>query len=40
MICESKYQDLQIFVLKLNNMRNFHSVEIVGSGSETQLQVS
>ena len=41
-----KHQYLQIFVdfgLKLNklnkNMSNFHPLEFVGRGSETQLQV-
>ena len=35
--CVSKYQDLQIFVLKLN-MSNFQPLEVVGRCSETQLQ--
>ena len=40
MKCVSKHQDLQIFVLKLNKYTsNFQSLEVVGRGSETQLQV-
>ena len=35
----SKHRDLQIFMLKLNKMRNFQPLEVVGRGSETQLQV-
>ena len=34
------HQDLQLFGLKLNvwgPMNNFHSLEVVGRGSETQL---
>ena len=31
--------DLQIFVLKYTNGRNFHPLEVVDRGSETQLQV-
>ena len=36
------HQDLQIVVLKLNrlNMSNFQPLEVVGRGSETQLQVA
>ena len=33
------HQHLQICGLKLNNTGNFHLVEVVGRGSETQLQV-
>ena len=33
------HQDLQILDLKLNNMCNFHPLEVVGRGSETQLRV-
>ena len=38
----SKHQDLKIFDLKLYkiNMGNFHPLEVVGRGSETQLQES
>ena len=40
MKCVSKHQDLQLFVLKLKkNMRIFYPLEVVGRGSETQLQV-
>ena len=36
-----KHQDLQIFVLKLNKYPgNFQPLEVVGRGSETQLQVA
>ena len=35
----SKYQDLQIFVLKLKKRSNFQPLEVVGRGSQTQLQV-
>ena len=31
-----KHQDLKI---KQNNMHNFHLLEVVGRGSDTQLQV-
>ena len=35
-----KHQDLQIiFGLKLTNVSHFHPLEVVGRGSETQLQV-
>ena len=38
-----KHEYLQMFSLKLKqsqpNMRNFHSLEIVARGSETQLHV-
>ena len=38
--CVFKHKDLQMFYLKLNkHMHNFHPLEVVGSGSETQLQV-
>ena len=36
---ELKHQDLQMFSLKLNKLNNFHLLEVVGRGSETQLQV-
>ena len=35
----SRHQDLETFVLKLNNKRNFYPLKVVGRGSETQLQV-
>ena len=31
---------IKCLVLKLTNMSNFHQLEVVGRGSETQLQVS
>ena len=34
-----KYQDLQLFVLKLNKCESFSSTKVVGRKSETQLQV-
>ena len=34
-----KHQDLLKFGLKLNNMSNFHPLDVVGRGSETQRQV-
>ena len=34
-----KHQDLQMLGVKLN-ISNFHSLEVVGRGSETQHQVS
>ena len=34
-----KHQDLQENGLKFNNIINFHPLEVVGRGSETQLQV-
>ena len=38
--CVFKHKDLQMFYLKLNkHMHNFYPLEVVGSGSETQLQV-
>ena len=37
--CASKHQDLQIFLLRLRNMGNFHPLEVVSRGSETQLEV-
>ena len=41
MKCVSKNHYLQVFVLKLkNNMSNFQPLDVVGRGSETQLQVS
>ena len=34
-----KHQDLQMFELKLNHISHFHPLEVVGRGSEAQLQV-
>ena len=34
-----KHQDLQMLGLKLNKYNNFHPLEVVDRGSETQLQV-
>ena len=34
-----KHQDLHRFSLNLTNTRNFHPLEVVGRGSETQLHV-
>ena len=34
-----KHQVSQMFDLKLKKMRNFHPFEVVGRGSETQLQM-
>ena len=34
-----KHHNMQILVLNLTNMINFHPLEVVGRGSETQLQV-
>ena len=34
-----KREDLQFFSLKLTNIDNFYPLEVVGRGSETQLQV-
>ena len=39
MKCVSKHQDLQIVVPKLNKNDNFQPLDVVGRGSETQLQV-
>ena len=40
MRCVFKHEDLQIFGLKIKkNTSNFYSLEVVGRGSETQLQV-
>ena len=40
MKCTAKHQDLQMFVLKLDKyMCNFYPTDVVGRGSETQLQV-
>ena len=36
----SKHQELQICVSKLNNICDFQPLEVVGRGSETQLQVA
>ena len=33
-----KQQNLQIFVLRKTNMSHFQPLEVVGRGSETQLQ--
>ena len=38
--CVSKHLNLQIFVIKLTNMSDFQPLEVVGRGSETQLQVA
>ena len=38
MECASHHQDLQILVLKFNKMSHFQPLEVVGRGSETQLQ--
>ena len=38
-IIEFKRQHLQMYNLKLNIMSNVHPLEVVGHGSETQLQV-
>ena len=35
----SKHHHLQVFVLKLNKYESFQPLEVVGRGSETQLQV-
>ena len=35
-----KHQDLQLFGLKETYMLTFHPLEVVGRGSETQLQAS
>ena len=40
MKCVCKHKYLQIRVLKLNKMCNFQVLEVVGRGSETQLQVA
>ena len=34
-----KHQNWKIFGLKLNTYEYFQSIEVVGRGSETQLQV-
>ena len=34
-----QYQDFQTFGVNLNNMCNFHPLEVVGHGSEIQFQV-
>ena len=36
----SEHQICKCFVLNLTNISNFHSLEVVGRGSETQLPVS
>ena len=33
------HQNLQMFYAKVKNISNFHPLEVVGRGSETQLQV-
>ena len=33
-----KQQDLQMFSLKIKSMSHFRPIEVVGRGSETQLQ--
>ena len=40
MKCVSKHHNLQIFVLKLNKYEKFQALEVVGHGSETQVQVA
>ena len=35
-----KHQDLQMFGLKFEKKSSFHPFEVVGRGSETQLQVN
>ena len=37
---EFKHQICKCFVVNLTNISNFHSLKVVGRGSETQLQVS
>ena len=38
--CVFKHQDLQMFGSKIKQIQsNFHSLEVVGRGHETQLQV-
>ena len=39
MKCVFKHQHFQMIDLKLANTSNFHPLEVVGRGSETQLQV-
>ena len=34
-----KHQDTKMFAFKFINMSNFHPLEIVGRGGETQLPV-
>ena len=34
-----RHQDLKMFYRIITNMINFHPLEVVGRGSETQLQV-
>ena len=34
-----KHRDLQTFASNCTHMNNFHPLEVVGRGSETQLQV-
>ena len=34
-----EHQNLQMFGLKLNNISNFHPLDVVGRGSESQLSV-
>ena len=36
----SKLQDLQTFVFKIKKYEYFQPLEVVGRGSETQLQVA
>ena len=39
-LCRLTHQDVQMFDLKLSKYTsNFHSLEVVSRGSETQLQV-
>ena len=37
--CDTNQQDLKRVDLHLSNLNNFHSLEVVDSVSETQLQV-
>ena len=39
-MCAKHHDFFQIFVLKLTNISNFQPPEVVGHGSETQLQVA
>ena len=39
MTCVLKHRDLQMFAPQKTNMGTFHPLEVVGRGSETQLQV-
>ena len=37
--CVLKHQDLQMLALKSKRKTNFHTIEVVDRGSETQLQM-